>query len=259
MSSSSLKNVAYFTMFIDHFFAVVFLAYMQNAGLSAEKLDAANDLYSAGRAVGRIAFVLFAFMAAEGFKYTRNAENYLFRLGLFALISEIPFDLAFYGKVFYISKQNVYFTLYLGVLALCLIKKLEGKLFLQVNCVILCCMAAALLKTDYMFMGVLLIVAFYVCRSSFLYQFVVGSAAIYFGIVLVYVFRYWDRGFGILRFLQLGVSELYGLVAYCFIYFYNGKKGMQLPKAFYYLFYPLHLLLLYGVYYYLKLNNWSLG
>ena len=247
ISSAFLKNIAYLTMFIDHFFAIVFNTYIKVNTAQGVPMDDAKDVYDIGRAVGRIAFVLFAFMMAEGFKYTHNARNYLLRLGLFALISEIPFDLAFYGKAFYMSKQNVYFTLYLGVLALCLIKKFKGELFLQINCVLLCCMAAAVLKTDYMFMGVLLIVAFYLCQSSFWYQFIVGSATIYLGIIMVYVVRYWERGYSIKRYMELGLGEIYGLFAFCFIYFYHGKKGRQLPKACYYLFYPLHLLLLYEI------------
>ena len=247
ISSAFLKNVAYLTMFIDHFFAIVFKTYINVNSAQGMNMDGANEIYTYGRAVGRIAFVLFAFMMAEGFKHTRNVRNYLLRLGLFAILSEIPFDLAFYGKIYYPTKQNVYFTLYLGVLALYLIKKFEGELFLQINCVILCCMAAAVLKTDYMFMGVLLIVAFYVCRSSFWYQFVVGSATIYFGIVLVCVVRYWGYGYGIKKYLEQGTGELYGIFAFFIIYFYNGKKGKQLPKAFNYLFYPLHLLLLFAI------------
>ena len=247
VSSSVLKNIAYFTMFIDHFFAIVFLTYINVNTAKGISMDDAKDVYSIGRAIGRIAFVLFAFMAAEGFEHTHSMKNYLLRLGIFALISEIPFDLAFYGKIFYNDKQNVYFTLYLGVLALCLIKKFEGELLIQISGVILCCMGAAVLKTDYMFMGILLIVAFYVCRKSFWYQFIVGSAALYLGMVMVYVVRYWKRSYSIKQYLGFGKSELYGLFAFIFIYFYNGKKGKQLPKAFYYLFYPLHLLLLYGI------------
>lgn len=247
ITSAFLKNVAYLTMFIDHFSAIIIYTYIKVSKVRGTPMQIANDIYSIGRAVGRISFVLFAFMMAEGFKYTHSTKKYLIRLGIFALLSEIPFDLAFYGEVFYISKQNVYFTLFLGVVALWFIKKLQGHPVLQVNCVLLCCVAAALLKTDYMFMGVLLIVAFYICRKSFWVQFIVGSAAIYFGIVLVYIVRYWGRGISISRYFELGMSELYGLFAFCFIYFYNGQKGRQLPKACYYLFYPLHLLLLYGI------------
>lgn len=247
ISSAVLKNIAYVTMFIDHFFAIVYKAYINVHTSQGVNMDEANDIYSIGIAVGRIAFVLFAFMAAEGFKYTSSRRNYLFRLGLFAFLSEIPFDLAFYGKIFYLNNQNVYFTLYLGVLALYLIDKFQGEIFMQINCLLLCCMAAALLRTDYMFMGVLLIVVFYLCRSSFWHQFIVGSVTIYFGIVMVYVVRYWGRGYSIRRFIDKGFDELYALFAFYFIYFYSGKKGRQLPKACYYLFYPLHLLLIYGI------------
>ena len=98
-----------------------------------------------------------------------------------------------------------------------------------------------------MFMGVLLMHVFYLCRESFLRQLVMGAVTIYFGIVLVYMVRHMGEGIRITVFLKAGLGELYGLLAFVFIYFYNGKKGKQLPKAFYYLFYPLHLLLLYGM------------
>ncbi len=230
VSSSFLKNIAYLTMFIDHFFAIVFLTYINVNKAKGVPMDAAKDVYSIGRAIGRIAFVLFAFMAAEGFWHTHSMKKYLLRLGIFALISEVPFDLAFYGKIFYVDKQNVYFTLYLGVLAMCLIKKFEGELLIQISGVILCCMGAAVLKTDYMFMGILLIVAFYVCRKSFWYQFVVGSVALYLGIVMVYVVRYWDRGYDIKQYLGFGKSELYGVIAFIFIYYSNPSHLNALNK-----------------------------
>lgn len=129
--------------------------------------------------------------------------------------------------------QNVYWTLFLGVLALCIFEKLRGKPLLQFLGVLLCCAAAVLLKTDYMLMGVLLIVAFYLCRGSFRYQFAVGSVVIYMGQVMLYVVRYWGSGISLYVYMSASVSELYGLLAFCFLYFYDGKKGKQLPKAFY--------------------------
>lgn len=246
-SSAVLKNVAYISMFIDHFFAVVFIAYIQLIRAQGLPTDSADGIYQIGRAIGRIAFVLFAFMAAEGFCHTRSWDKYLLRLGIFAFISEIPFDLAIEGSVFSMEGQNVYFTLFLGVLALCFIKKLHGNPVVQFSGVVLCCIVAALLKTDYMFMGVLLIVVFYLCRKSFQLQILAGSITIYIGIVLLYVVRYWGQGYPITVFMESSLSELYGLFAFVFIYFYNGQKGKQLPKACYYLFYPLHLLLLYGM------------
>lgn len=250
ISSAFLKHIAYLSMFIDHFFAVVFWAYREwlpVSGASADAVDAAGTVYSLGRAVGRPAFILFAFMASEGFRHTHNRKKYLLRLLIFAAVSEIPFDLAIKGQVFTMDGQNVYWTLFLGVAALCLLEKLHGLLMLQFLSVALCCIAAFLLDTDYMFMGVCLIVVFYLCRKSFWFQFVAGSVTIYVGMVLIYTVNYWGSGIHWSLFLQASTTELYGLAAFILIYFYNGKKGRQLPKACYYWFYPLHLLLLYGI------------
>lgn len=249
VSGAFLKHIAYLSMFIDHFFAVVFSAYLGCMRMSAPgaSSETADTIYQTGRAVGRIAFILFAFMASEGFRYTRSKKNYLMRLAVFALISEVPFDLAINNSLFAMNSQNVYWTLFLGVLALHLLEKWKDWPILPVLGVFACCVAASWLKTDYMFMGVLLIVTFYLCRSSFWYQFAAGSVVIYLGMVMLYVVRYWGSGISLIVYMQASMSELYGLLAFIFIYYYNGKKGRQLPKAFYYWFYPLHLLLLYGV------------
>ena len=247
ITSAVLKNIAYLSMLIDHFFVAVFLSYIQWRSAQGLSVETEREYYSIGRAVGRIAFVLFAFMAAEGFRYTHSKKNYLLRLGVFALLSEIPFDLAIYGKLYEPNGQNVYFTLFLGVLALLFIKNLTGHPILQCVSTMLCCVTAAILRTDYMLMGVLLIVTFYLCRKSFILQCLAGSTVIYFGIVMVYIIRHWDEGVPLAVFFKSGMSELYGLAAFVLIYFYDGRKGRQLPKICYYLFYPLHLLALYGL------------
>lgn len=247
VSSAFLKNVAYTTMFIDHFFVVVFMAYIQWAGMQGVFIDHANEIYTVGRAIGRIAFVLFAFMASEGFAHTHSKEKYLLRLGVFALISEIPFDLAINGVFLETGGQNVYFTLFLGVLALYLTDKFRGRLVLQIPGVLLCCAAAVFLMTDYMLMGVLLIVTFYLLRKNFWLKFLAGSIVIYFGTVALYIVTYWGIGLPMRLFFEGAMLEMFGLLAFILIYFYNGEKGKQLPKACYYLFYPLHLLLLYGI------------
>ncbi len=247
LSAAILKNIAYISMLIDHFSCVILIAYMQWKIWQGFTVDVLYEVYQWGRAVGRIAFILFAFMAAEGFVYTHDRRRYLLRLGIFALLSEIPFDLAIHGTFFTMKGQNVYFTLFLGVLALYLVGKLQGHFFWQMISVASCCIVAILLDTDYMIMGVLLIVIFYLTRKSFWYQFVAGSLTIYFGIVAVYAIDYWNGIQGLPWLFRSGCGELYGLFAFILIYFYNGKKGKQLPKSAYYFFYPMHLLILYGI------------
>lgn len=73
------------------------------------------------RMIGRLAMPILCFFIGEGLRHTRNPQKYLLRLVGFALISELPFDLAFYGRVNWAS-QNVYFTLALGLMALRLLQ-----------------------------------------------------------------------------------------------------------------------------------------
>ena len=108
ISSAVMKNIAYATMLIDHFFAIIVMALLQERAAAGLETDRLLQVYSAGRAVGRIAFVLFAFLAAEGFVHTRNRGRYLLRLALFAVISEVPFDLAFSNAVIDYRSQNVF-------------------------------------------------------------------------------------------------------------------------------------------------------
>ncbi len=252
MTGAVLKNTAYLSMFIDHFFAVIFLNYMNlhlvNGGWDPVLLP----IYRAGRAVGRIAFILFAFLIVEGFVYTRNRVRFLLRLFLFALLSEIPFDLAFSGTLIAWKSQNVYWTLFLGVLLLTVWKYLSYNRSVlakvgQVLAVTAFCAAAFVGATDYRFMGILLILTFYLTRSK-------DGGVQFMAVGMVMLFGTW--GSNLIRYagsitadrlFWSSLREMYGLFAFLLIFFYNGEKGKQLPKPFYYGFYPLHLLLLYGI------------
>ena len=77
------------------------------------------------RMIGRLAMPIFSFFIAEGFAHTRDKKKYLGRLGLFALISEIPFDLAFDGKIG-LGHQNIMLTFFLAGLALMLFDRIQG-------------------------------------------------------------------------------------------------------------------------------------
>ena len=185
-------------------------------------------LYQVMRGIGRTAFPIFCFVLVEGLYHTHDVKRYLLRLFAFALVSEIPFDLALSDRILEFGAQNVFFTLFLGLLATALIKcvmEKQGwdmplKLSLSVLIGIAAIWAAYFLKTDYSGMGILLILIFYVFRSDRVRACIVG-----------YISMMW---------------ECLCFPAFICIYFYNGKKGNG-NKWFFYLFYPVHLLLLYAL------------
>ncbi|MDE7178213.1 MAG: conjugal transfer protein TraX [Lachnospiraceae bacterium] len=252
LTGAVLKNAAYVSMFIDHFFAVVFLNYMRLHPIDGAWDPKLEPIYRAGRAVGRIAFILFAFLIVEGFLRTRSRVRFLLRLFLFALLSEIPFDLAFSGNVIDWKSQNVYWTLLLGVLVLTAWEYLShyGRVLTVAGRIVIvtaACAAAFCGATDYRFMGILLILTFYLTREK-------KCGVRFVAVGLIMLFGTW--GSNLIRYtgkyaadylFRFSMREMYGLLAFLLIFLYNGKRGRQLPKPFYYGFYPLHLLLLYGV------------
>lgn len=251
LTGAVLKNIACLTMFTDHFFAILVYNYMSLYPVNVARQPQIEQVYRIGRDIGRVSFVLFAYLIAEGFVYTGSRARYLLRLFLFALLSEIPFDLAFSGKVADWSGQNIYWTLFLGVLLLTLWeypgrRRSFVSKAAQIAILVSCCAAAFLLSTDYRFMGILLIFVFYETRGrSLAVQIPAAGLVMFFGTWGSNCIRYGET-YTVFYLLRFSLRELYGLFAFVLIFLYNGERGRQLPKPFYYSFYPLHLLLLYG-------------
>ena len=113
LDSDALKLIAMVTMLIDHIGAAILLpAHFTGINISNTWVD----VYDLSRKIGRTAFPIFVFLLVEGFFHTHSRKKYFGRLLLFALLSEIPFDLAFYGVLFYESSQNVFLTLAIFIL-----------------------------------------------------------------------------------------------------------------------------------------------
>lgn len=232
LNSGNLKLLAMATMLIDHFGAA-FLFFYMNTGDNRLKY---YDLYNVIRNIGRISFPIFIFLLVEGLYHTRNIRKYLLRLALFSLISEIPFDLAFRRQLFDWQSQNVFFTLLIGLAAIALMQykrnffnntTLANQFFNYLTDIPIAAAAMLLahfLKTDYNWAGVLAILAAYWLRSSDLQMWAVCLVLFFFSSSL----------------------EIYAVFCIPFIAHYNGKKG-HLPKWMPYLFYPVHLLILWGI------------
>lgn len=284
ISGSTVKLVGIIAMLIDHFAVAVLLRYMYAGGWS----DRLYVLYTILRLVGRIGFPIFCFLLVEGFGRTKSKTKYALRLLLFALLSEIPFDLAFSAKVLEFRYQNVFFTLFFGLLAMCAYDYLEnhrlpivlqwllfavgvvlsgawlkryyvqhvlpeGDLFLMIGfcgiCVFLLIMliaygkimgwdgmrligmdlavlcllmiVAGLMRTDYSAWGVLTVTAMYVCRGSNMFPMAAGCVVL----------------------TLMSSNEATAFLALIPAAKYSGRRGLRM-KYFFYAFYPIHLLLL---------------
>lgn len=223
LSSNVLKFIAMAAMVIDHG-SVIFLGPETNVW----------------RHIGRIAFPLFAFMIAEGAVHTKNKPLYAVRLLAFAVISEVPFDMAFNGTYLEFSGQNVYFTLFLGLISVyCLdFLRKKGVGFLGVITTLACSFGALFLSSDYGFMGVVVITLMYMFATVKTGVRYLGFAIAGLMTSIVYIFPL-DFGFV--------PAQVYAALCVIPLALYNGKRGRRLNKYFFYAFYPAHIVILYFV------------
>lgn len=236
VNGSFLKWFAILTMLVDHVGACLIEVYVMNihgtspyqgyGSLSYEQSLTWYWVDYALRCVGRLAFPVFCFLLVEGFLHTRDVKKYTLRMGVFCVLSEIPFDLALFGQVARWDYQNVFFTLLLALLGLWALTYLEKRnlRFLGVLCVLGAAVLAEVLNTDYGAFGVAVVAVLYLCRGQ----------------------KAWQLGLGAGCFLLYGGTEMLGALAFLPIALYNGKRGKQ-PKYFFYVFYPLHLVILAAV------------
>lgn len=223
LSGTALKCIACGTMLLDHIGASCIEAAYAAAGLpqGLARLDLVL------RFIGRLAFPIFCFLLVEGFQHTHDVRRYVLRLFAFGLVSEMPFDLAFFRVPFYSGHQNVYWTLALGVLAMALLDHFQdeaGNIAWKGRLAALgCAVAAEWMGTDYGAIGVALIVGLYLTRRSRKQQCILGAAMM--------------------------AWELTAPLAFVLVWFYNGERGRcpRWAKWAFYLFYPVHLAVLAAV------------
>ena len=129
VSGLTLKMIAIATMLIDHIAAVVIrdmYSFVDEDGVYVFTNAIAYDAYSLMRLIGRMAFPLFCFMLVQGFYHTKSKGKYSLKLVVFAVISEIPYDLALNGKLFSFTENNVMWTLLLGLLTIWLLDEIRN-------------------------------------------------------------------------------------------------------------------------------------
>ena len=130
LSGSALKLIAIITMLIDHTGAVLLSMYQPAQRVLFTLLGREYSVYLIFRDIGRVAFPIFCFLLLEGFRHTGSRFRYGRNLLLFALISELPWNLMFTNTLRY-ERQNVFFTLFLGYLAFCAIEYFKDRHLIQ--------------------------------------------------------------------------------------------------------------------------------
>lgn len=199
---------------------------------------------------GRVAFPIFAFMAVEGYFHTRSFKKYILRMLLFAVLSEIPFDLMYGGTWFYPVHQNVLWTFLLSLLGVWLMEQVrkKGKTWMYLLVCVLVVPAGLVLGTlcmvDYYGVGVLTVFVFYFLHGRKWWCFLGQLAALYWlNVELLGGLMYPVQLFGMeFELCQQGLA----LLALIPIWRYRGRQGYH-SKPFQYLcyaFYPVHMLLL---------------
>ncbi len=252
INGNILKLVAIVTMLIDHIAAAAILPIVVDGHYhGAMSIAELNKIYYAMRCIGRCAFPIFCFLLVEGFVHTKSRIKYALSLLLFGLVSEIPFDIAFFADnepcnpnvldvitanwPGFLSQCNVYFTLLFGLLVIWAIdisftfireKNLPTALTM-VSCAFFTLVGSIItykINSDYDYRGIIIIVIFYILKKHK----ELGLLAGYMFICTMYL-------------------EHMSFPGFILMLFYSGKRGKKLGKLKYifYVFYPVHLTLIY--------------
>ncbi|MBS6702627.1 MAG: hypothetical protein KH284_13620 [Clostridiales bacterium] len=252
LTGNALKLIAVSVMLFDHFCKIVlqwilhnywFELYQSERMTSEQYVQIDSFIRFDLFAVGTIAFPIFCFLLAEGFRYTSSRKRYVGMMLAFAIISEIPFDLGFFSDLskrdgtfpFFWGYQNVFFTLFLSLIALECIEYFSCKsgsrsdkvksLLLQIVSAAVIATVAELIGCDYGKNGVLFVIVFYIFRENRFYQILL--------FLVVYILVTNEQ------------PTVYTLLSCLIILLYNGTRGKLKLKYSFYAFYPIHIAVLY--------------
>ena len=199
--------------------------------------------------VGRISFPIFAFLIVEGYFHTGNLRNYVTRLFVFALISEIPFNLAMGSSLFYPVHQNVLWSFLISIGLIHWNEKTKHKqihirILVGITTVCIGYIGGLLTFVDFYSAGILTVLVFYFLRGKKWWHYA-GQL-----ICMWYIHSEMLGGFGyevnIFGTTQFIARQSFALLAFVPIWLYKGRQGhhSKLFQFICYAFYPLHLLIL---------------
>lgn len=231
LSSFSLKLIAVAAMTIDHIGWLFVSTY--------------SPLGMAMHTVGRLTAPIMAFFVAEGYYHTRDIKKYAARLGLFALLSHIPFTFYMHGRFLLIAKTGVMYTLFLGLLALIIAKQERLHILLKIPLIVIILFLSQ--WGDWREYMVLWVLAFGLLRQHRGWAMAASASITTFYYALPFL-----QGPHPPLFWRYSLYNLGGLLVVPLLLLYNGRPGRIRLKYFFYLYYPLHLFLIRFLYIWLR-------
>ena len=199
--------------------------------------------------IGRLAFPIYAFMIVEGYFHTKSLKKYVCRLLIFAVISEIPFNLAMGSSLFYPIHQNVLWSFLISVGLIAWNEKVKEKqiwvrILVGAAAVIIGYIGGIITFVDFYNAGILTVLVFYFFRGKKWWHYIGQAICLYYiNFEMLGGLSYEIDIFGQTYFIaRQGIA----LIALIPIWLCKGKQGYH-SKAFQYFnyaFYPLHLLIL---------------
>ncbi len=188
--------------------------------------------YNLLQGFGRLAMPIFAFLIANGFRHTTNKQKYLYRLLIFGVIIQFPYQIFLSNDFF-----NIFFTLSLGLIAIILWEN-DWIISAKIASCFIICFIAEFVNVEYGFYGILMILSAHIFYDKFwklaLSWLAINSFFIAEGIS------------GLVEGFDFPYLQGLAVLALPFLYLYNGQRGPG-SRWFFYIFYIGHLAILYGL------------
>ena len=230
------------TSFVLHLLAMLFMLCDHLWGTVVQ----GNDWLTC---IGRITFPIYAFLLVEGYFHTKNLKKYVMRLLVFALISEIPFNLVMGSRIFYPIHQNVLWSFLISIGLIHFNQKVREKkvwkrILVGVSTACIAYIGGIITFVDFYNAGILTVLLFYFFRGKkwwcYLAQFI---GLWYINFEMLGGFSYEIEFLGQTHFIARQGFALFALLP---LWLYRGKQGHHSKAWQYacYLFYPVHLLIL---------------